>query len=264
MRTRPLKEIAQFNVYSIDWQLFAYLYAKYVIELLEMATLQCAIEMLNLTTLFVKDVYLRNNTHSGMRKKINGFIVRFLIVLGLGVSGIGLGIAYIVCEVFIIAQLVLYYRYSRQLYRSLGMYYQDVKYEFGETSIEARVAGKHKKCYKWSKIWLFVITICLVGCATMFVFTMPMQSLSERFIKQRLTENRITFQHSEIYNVINITIASVSTAFYQAISLLYLPIYTAFSLHYLCGKFLFRKKYRHRFHVNGRYDIESLAQPLIK
>ena len=257
IRSGLITKITQYKMDNIDWQLFMYLYAKYVTGVVEMAFVLCTLEMLNLTTLFVKDVYLRNNTHSGMRKKINGFIVRFLIVLGLGVSGVGLGIAYIVCEVFIIAQLVLYYRYSRQLYRSLGMYYQDVKYEFGETSIEARVAGKHKKHYKLSAVWIFITAFCLVGCATMFVITIPVKFLNEKFIEQ-------TIIHSEIYYFVDIATVSLSSAFYLTFWLLYLPIYTAFSLRYLCDKFLFVRVYRHRFHVNGKYEIESLVQPLIK
>ena len=135
-----------------------FIFVKYFLELLDILLYQSILEVLNITTLFVKDVYLRNSAHSGMRKKINRFVLRFLLVLGLGVSGVGLGIAYVICEVFLITQLVLYYRYSRQLYRALRMHYEDTKYEFGSTSVEARAVLKQKKHYKYFTIWFFIIT----------------------------------------------------------------------------------------------------------
>ena len=170
-----------------------YLFVKYFFEFIDMVFLQCTIEVLNLTTLFVKDVYLRNNTHSGMKKKINGFIVRFLIVLGLGVSGVGLGIAYIVCEVFIIAQLVLYYRYSRQLYRSLGIHYDDTKYEFGIKSIEARTARKQKKHYKYFTIWLFIIINIMTLGVLGFTIYLPIIILEEECIQTILQSITLQF-----------------------------------------------------------------------
>ena len=257
IRSRPMEQI-------IDRAPYSYLYVKYVAGLIQIVFSLCILEMLNLTTLFVKDVYLRNSTHSGMRKKINRFIMRFLLLLALGVSGIGLGIACILCEVFLIIQLVLYYRYSRQLYRSLGMHYEDTKYEFGDTSIEARTALKHKKRYRWSAIWYFIVTVCIVVDITMLVATIPLQFMNEKFIEQRLTENNITFTHSDIYYDINIANVLVSSGLYFIITLMYLPIYVIFSMYYLCDRFLFVRIYRHRFHVNDKYEIESLVQPLIQ
>ena len=106
IRCRAFKENIQFNTDNMALLLFTYLYVKYLSGLIEVIFAQCSLEVLNLTTLFVKDVYLRNGAHSGMRKKINRFVLRFLLVLGLGVSGVGLGIAYVICEVFLITQLV--------------------------------------------------------------------------------------------------------------------------------------------------------------
>ena len=235
-RSSPIRGIAH-NI-QVDWQFFAYLYAKYFSRLIEMVLLLCILEALNLTILFVKDVYLRNSTHSGMRKKINRFIMRFLLLLALGVSGIGLGIAYILCEVYLITQLVLYYRYSRQLYRSLGMHYEDTKYEFGDTSIEARTALKHKKHYKWWTIWLCIIAFCMVVLTTMLVITMPLQLLNEGFIEQRLIESNVAFIHSDIYYYIIIASELVFNGLGLIAVLTYLPIYVIFSMYYLCHKFL--------------------------
>ena len=264
MVCKPIKEITQFHLYNNDSLSVIYLYVKYAAWIVDKLFILCTIEMVNLTVLFVKDVYLRNSTHRGMRRNINRFLMRILLILCLGGSGIGLGIANILFEVFIIAQLVLYYRYSRQLYRSLGMYYQDVKYEFGDTSIEARTAGKHKRHYKWSAIWYFIIAICFMAGVTIFDFNVTLHFLKEGFIEQRLVQQNITFTQTKIFQNMNIISLSVSSSLLLLFWLLYLPIYTTFSLYYLCVKFLFVRTYRHRFHVNGRYEIESLVQPLIK
>ena len=188
IRCRAFKENIQFNSDNMALLLFTYLYIKYLSGLIEVIFAQCSLEVLNLTTLFVKDVYLRNSAHSGMRKKINRFVLRFLLVLGLGVSGVGLGIAYVICEVFLITQLVLYYRYYRQLYRALRMHYEDTKYEFGSTSVEARTVWKHMRHYKWCTIWYFIIAFCYVVCITISELSLPLQFLNEESINKRLTK----------------------------------------------------------------------------
>ena len=243
---------------------FAHFYVKYLLVLIEIIFAQCNLEMSNLTTLFVKDVYLRNSAHSGMRKKINRFVLRFLLVLGLGVSGVGLGIAYVICEVFLITQLVLYYRYSRQLYRALRMHYEDTKYEFGSTSVEARTVWRHMRHYKWCTIWYYIIVFCYVVVITIFELSFPLQFLNEASIKQILINNNITFTNTTVYQYLNIAPASVSIVFSLILLLSFLPIYTVYSMYYLCDKFLFVRVYKHRYHVNDNWEIESLVQPLMK
>ena len=237
------------------------IYQRNVTILIEMVFILCTLEVLNLTTLFVKDVYLRNSTHSGMRKKINRFIMRFLLLLALGVSGIGLGIAYILCEVFLINKLVLYYRYSRQLYRSLGMHYEDTKYEFGDTSIEARTALKHKKRYKWSTIWLFIIFLSVVLGMSVNEINVPFNIIGEECIQQKITNHNLTFTNSTIFREIEITISIVTAAFYSLCLIMLIPIYIVFTMYYLCDKFLFVRVYQHIYHVSYSKGYGSLVNP---
>ena len=240
-----------------------HLYEKNVKILIEMILILCILETLNLTTLFVKDVYLRNSVHSVMRKKINRFVMRFLLVLGLGVSGVGLGIAYVLCEVFLITQLVLYYRYSRQLYRALRMQYEDTKYEFGRTSVEARTVWKHMRHYKYTTIWFFIIILTLVFGITVNEISLPYIFLDEECIQRIITNHNLTFTNSTIFRDIDIAISTVSSILYLICLLMLMPVYTAFSVYYLCDKFLFVRVYQHRYHVRYSQGYDNLVQSLV-
>ena len=226
-----------------------YLYASYLADVIKILLYQCILEMLNLTTQFVKDVYLRNSARSVMRKKINRFVLRFLLVLGLGVSGVGLGIAYVICEVFLITQLVLYYRYSRQLYRALRMHYEDTKYEFGNRSVEARTIWRHMRHYKNTTIWFFIIAAILVWGVAVGELSLPYEFLESGCIQQLLTNHNLTFINSTVFQVTDDALSIVSLILYLTSFLALIPFYTVFSLYYLCNKFLFVKKYKYRYHV---------------
>ena len=241
-----------------------FVYAKYTLELVNVLFFQSTLEVLNITTLFVKDVYLRNSAHSVMRKKINRFVLRFLLVLGLGVSGVGLGIAYVICEVFLITQLVLYYRYSRQLYRALRMHYEDTKYEFGSTSVEARTVLKQKKHYKYFTIWFYSILLTLVLSSIAFGISLPQRILGEDCILEFLTNNSTTLNNSTVYEDINFAVLIVSPLLYGVFIVLFIPVYTVYSMYYLCDKFLFVNRYSYRYHVRYSVGLEDLEHLLIE
>ena len=60
------EEISQFDMkQSIRYPLICN-YVNYISVFIEIVLIQCFLESLNLTTLFVKDVYLQNSTHNGM------------------------------------------------------------------------------------------------------------------------------------------------------------------------------------------------------
>ena len=67
IRCIPITEkISQFDMkQSIRYPLI-YHYMNYISVFIEIVLIQCFLESLNLTTLFVKDVYLQNSTHNGM------------------------------------------------------------------------------------------------------------------------------------------------------------------------------------------------------
>ena len=143
------------------------------------------------------------------------------------------------------------------------MHYEDTKYEFGSTSVEARTVWKHMRHYKWCTIWYFIIAFCYVVCITISELSLPLQFLNEESINKRLTNSNITFTNTRIYLYLNIA-TTVSITFNLIIWLSILPIYTVYSMYYPCDKFLFVSVYRHRYHVNDKWEIESLAQPLIQ
>ncbi|KAI6654053.1 hypothetical protein LOD99_2900 [Oopsacas minuta] len=242
----------------------AYIYVKYVLDLLNIVFFQCTLEILNLTTVFAKDVYLHNNTTDCvMRKKVKWFIARTSIVLCLALSGIGIGIGYFLAEIILFTQLICYYRNSMILYKSLIILYEDTKYEFGSLSIEARLVLRYIRHFKWFTIWFFIIAVNILLCTTLFLISLPQNILGEKCILELITQQKYTRINSTIYAEVDFAIVLLESIFYAIFVILYLPVFLVYTLYYLCEKLLFVRAYKYRYHVRYTMVDHDIQQVLV-
>ena len=241
----------QFN--CTEYYAVLYVYVKYLLELLAILMLVSALEALNLTTKFAKGIYICTNTNTALKKEKRRFLVRFVLIACLAVSGVGIGIGYVLVEIFLITQLVQYYKHSTELYRTLQIHYQDTKYEFGTTSMEATSVLKYKRHYKVFTTWCFFLALNGVICVTIFLFSLPQSIIGEDCILEFITIQKQPWMNSTAYKGVDLATLSLGTLFYAILVILYLPVFVLYTLYYLCDKLLFVKVYKYRYHI--RYSV---------
>ena len=237
-----------------------YAYVKYLLELLTILMFVSALEALNLTTRFAKGIYIYSNTNTGLEKKRKRFLVRFVVIACLAVSGVGIGIGFILVEIFLIAQLIQYYKLSTELYRSLQIHYQDTKYEFGINSIEATSVLKYKRHYKWFSLWCFFLALNAIVCVTIFLVSLPQSIIGEDCILELITKQKQPWLNSTVYKGVDFTILGIEGIFYTIFVVLYLPVFVLYTLYYLCDKLLFVRVYKHRYHIRYSMINEEMGQ----
>ena len=197
-------QIIQFG--CSEYYAVLYVYVKYVLELLTILMIESALEALNLTTIFAKGIYIYTNTEPftqiqlQLKKKKKRFLVRFLVIVCLAVSGVGVGIGFILVEIFLIAQLKQYYTLSTELLRSLQIHYQDTKYEFGTSSVEATSVLRYKRHYKWFTTWCLLLALNAIVCVTVFLLSLPQKIIGEDCIVELITKQEQTWINSIFSN----------------------------------------------------------------
>ena len=252
--------IPTFTFACKEYPFKVYLYIKYLILLISIILPQCTFELINITTKFVQNSFLRNKQSSGMRRKFCIFLTRISIVVVLGLTGIGLPFAFLLGELFIILSFVNYYRYSKELYRSLVIITQDTRYEYGHGSVEEKQAKRRMLHYKRFTIWFFIYSLVLVFISVDFVLWMP-QSLMEEKCSKIFFNN--TIETSHIYQYFKYTIELAGATLHATGISIFVPFYTVYSMYYLCDKFLFIRKYPHRYRVRYSIGIERIDEMLI-
>ena len=252
------KYTIQFN--CSEYYYVLYIYVKYGISLVGFLTYESALEVLNLTTIFVKDVLIYNYTNTGMEKRNKWFLVRFVVIACLAISGVGIVFGLILVEILFITQLIQYYKVSMQLYRSLKMRYQDVNYEFGISSSEAATELKYLTHYRRVAIWCFIIGLNAVAYTVLFLFSLPQSIIGEVCIYELIANQSYTWIHSTAYEVIDNGILSLDGIFYAIFVILYLPVFVVYTLYYHCDKLLFVRVYKHRYHIRYSVIDESMGQ----
>ena len=250
-------QIIQFE--CSEYYAVLYVYVKYLFELLTILMFVSALEALNLTTKFAKGIYIyTDSTNTALKKKKKRFIVRFVLIACLAVSGIGIG--FILVEIFLITQLIQYYKLSTELYRSLQIHYQDTKYEFGTTSIEATSVLRYKRHYKVFTTWCFLLALNVVVCVTGFLFSLPQHIIGEDCILEFITKQKQPWMNSTVYKGVDVAIQSLETAFYAIFVILYLPVFVLYTLYCLCDKLLYVRVYKHIYHIRYSVIDESMGQ----
>ena len=248
----------QFN--CSEYYFVFYIYAKYGISLFSFLFYESVIEVMNLTTIFAKDFYIYDNTNTGMKKKRKWILVRFVVVACLAVSGIGIVIGFILVDIFIITQIIQYYKLSIQLYKSLKKRYQDTMYEFGSSSREAATELNYIKHYKRVVIWCSILSLNAIAFTVTFLFTLPQSILGEICIYERIANQGYTWINSTVYESIETAILGLDGIFYGIFVVLYLPVFVLYTLYYLCDKLLFVRVYKHRYHIRYSMISEDMGQ----
>ena len=236
-----------------------YLYIKYNLLSLSVILPQCTIELINITSQYVNHIFLRNNSNVSLIQKINRFTFKQVLVVVLALSGIGLPLVFLICECLLIIGMVQYYKYSKQVYRSLTMIADDVLYEHGRGSLEAIQARKQLLHYKRFTIWFYIFSLILVFVSVDYVLWLPQSVMEEECIVPSVAQLVV----SNVYQVYKYTLLAIGTVLHVSGIIVFLPLYTAYSLYYLCDKFLFTYRYPHRYKIRYSTNLGSLEDRLV-
>ena len=252
------KNTIEFN--CSEYYYVLYIYVKYGISLFGFLAYESALEVLNLTTIFAKDFLIYNNENSAMKKRNRWFIVRFVVIVCLAISGVGIVFGLILVEILYITQIIRYYKLSMQLYRSLKIRYQDINYEFGSSSSEAVTELKYITHYRRVAIWCFIIGLNVVPYTVVFIFSIPGKIIGEDCIDKLIDIQNYTWINSTAYKGVNTAVFSLQIALYAIFVILFLPVFVLYTLYYLCDKLLFVRVYKHRYHIRYSAINESMGQ----
>ena len=228
-----------------------YFYVKYNLLSLSIILPQCTIDLINITSQYVNYIFLRNNSTVSLVHQINRFTFKLVLVVILALSGIGLPLTFIIGEAFLIIGMIQYYKNSKQVYRSLTMIADDLLCEYGRGSLEAIRARKQLLHYKRFTIWFFIFSLILVFLSVDFVLWLPQSVMEEECI----VSNLVPIVGSSIYQIYKYTLWAIGGVIHITAIIVFLPLYTVYSMYYLCDKFLFTYKYPHRYKI--RYSINS-------
>ena len=240
-----------------------YLHLKYNLQFASVLFFQCTLAVLNLTTLFVKNVYLGRNAESEKQRKKTIFVIKLLPGLFLALSGVGILLGITSSLVFIIIEFIYYYKHSKQLYRVLTIIREDVKYEYGEGSFKEVSARKQRLHYKRFAIWFYVVASMLVIGIFLFLIILPQLILGEQCIVQVFSRHNLTFFNNTMYKDSEIGLQITSSVFYAAFALTFIPVYTIYSLYYLVDKFLYVRVFQPRYHVRYSVGVQDLEYMLV-
>ena len=232
-----------------------YLYIKYNLLSLSVILPQCTIELINITSLYVNYIFLRNSSTVSLTQRINRFTFKQVLVVTLALSGIGLPLAFIISETLLIIGMIQYYKYSKQVYRSLTMIADDLLYEHSRSSLEATRARRQLVHYKRFTIWFYIFSLILVFVSIDFVLWLPQSVMEETCIVSNVAQ----FVDSDVYQVYKYALLAIGGVLHVSAIIVFLPFYTVYSLYYLCDKFLFTYKYPHRYKIrySANMDLED-------